>query len=165
MYASPTSAQAWTQSVSPSSQRESTTAGFTLKSSRCPSPQAIKQFGGKTVYRGTNFVEYLARWQRPPNAPEMVLLYADMSEADMARLYTAATCLIHPYRGEGFGLPIAEAMACGLPVIVPRFGSCLDFCADDTAYFVPAVEVPVPEEVQASLAASGLAPAGWPSWA
>ena len=36
----------------------------------------------------------------------------------MAALYAACDCLVHPYRGEGFGLPIAEAMACGLPVIV-----------------------------------------------
>ena len=41
-----------------------------------------------------------------------------LSEAELAGLYTACDCLVHPYRGEGFGLPIAEAMACGLPVIV-----------------------------------------------
>jgi hypothetical protein len=63
----------------------------------------------------------------------------------MAGLFTACHCLVHPYRGEGFGLPIAEAMACGLAVIVPRHGACLDFCDDSVAYLVDAKEVRLAE--------------------
>jgi glycosyltransferase involved in cell wall biosynthesis len=59
----------------------------------------------------------------------------------MPGLYTACQCLVHPYRGEGFGLPIVEAMACGLAVIVPRHGACLDYCDDASAYLVKAKEV------------------------
>jgi glycosyltransferase involved in cell wall biosynthesis len=36
---------------------------------------------------------------------------------DMAGLYRAADVLLNPSTGEGFGLPIAEAQACGTPVI------------------------------------------------
>ena len=43
-------------------------------------------------------------------------------------LYAPCDCLVQPYRGEGYGLPIAEGMACGLPVIVPDRGSTRDFC-------------------------------------
>lgn len=51
-------------------------------------------------------------------------------------LYTACNCYVHPYRAEGYGLPIAEAMACGVPVIVTGGGACLDFVEPDSGYFV-----------------------------
>jgi len=38
--------------------------------------------------------------------------------ADMARLYSAFDCLLAPSAREGFCLPIVEAQACGIPVIV-----------------------------------------------
>ena len=38
--------------------------------------------------------------------------------ADMARLYSTFDCLLAPSAREGFCLPIVEAQACGIPVIV-----------------------------------------------
>jgi glycosyltransferase involved in cell wall biosynthesis len=42
---------------------------------------------------------------------------------DMATLYQAADVMLLPSMGEGFGLPIAEAQACGCPVITQRCSS------------------------------------------
>ena len=61
----------------------------------------------------------------------------------MAGLYTACDCLVHPYRGEGFGLPVAEAMACGLPVLVTRGGACDDFCNDNNSFLIESQRRPI----------------------
>lgn len=60
----------------------------------------------------------------------------NVAHQDLPGLYTACDCYVHPYRAEGYGLPIAEAMACAKPVIVSGVGSCLDFVDPDTGYFI-----------------------------
>jgi len=45
--------------------------------------------------------------------------------------------MVQPYRGEGFCLPVAGAMACARPVIVTGYGPTLDYCTDETTYLLP----------------------------
>lgn len=40
-----------------------------------------------------------------------------VAQDELVRLYQRAACLVFPTRYEGFGLPAAEAMACGTPVV------------------------------------------------
>jgi len=101
----------------------------------------IKDLGASTFYRGQGMGERIKQLQRDPNVPEILYLDSELPATAMPGLFTACQYLVHPYRGEGFGLPIAEAMACGLAVIVPRYGACLDFCDESVAYFVDAKEV------------------------
>lgn len=79
-----------------------------------------------------------------PTAPRLVHFIGVLPERDVPRLYAACDCLVHPYRGEGYGLPIAEAMACGLPVIVPDKGACRDFATPETAVLVPSADIELP---------------------
>ena len=79
-----------------------------------------------------------ARNRSGPNAPELVILREQLSETDMIRLYKSVDVYVTPYRAEGFGLTIMEAMACGLAVIVTRYGPSLDFCSEETSFFVDA---------------------------
>lgn len=104
----------------------------------------IKGSGSGSFYRGSSLHAELDRLRgENPRGPAIEYIDADLPHEDVAALYRSADALVHPYRGEGFGLPMAEAMASGLPVIVTGHGACLDYCDDTNAYLIPAELQPV----------------------
>jgi glycosyltransferase involved in cell wall biosynthesis len=60
---------------------------------------------------------------------------------DIIGMYTAAAdILVHPSAGEGWGLTVSNAMACGtVPVILPYAG-VTDFCTPENSYGAPFIE-------------------------
>lgn len=71
-----------------------------------------------------------------------LVLTGPVSDEEMAALYNRATFVVHPSRYEGFGLPVAEAMRCGTPVITTT-SSCLPEIAGGAALLVD------PDDVEA----------------
>lgn len=63
---------------------------------------------------------------------DRVVLRKGVSDAELAGLYAAASALVFPSRSEGFGLPAAEALAVGCPVLHWRgCAAVAEIVADD----------------------------------
>lgn len=74
------------------------------------------------------FSQIMREVRQGPN-PRLHLLHGMMPDASVAGLYThpKIKALVSLTRGEGFGLPILEAAASGLPVIATNWSGHLDF--------------------------------------
>jgi len=55
----------------------------------------------------------------------------EIEDYKLPSLYTMADCFVLPTRGEAWGLPIFEALACGLPVITTGYGAPFEVLRDD----------------------------------
>jgi glycosyltransferase involved in cell wall biosynthesis len=101
----------------------------------------VKDFGGKDLSGDTRLRDHVASLSGRRDIPPVLYIDTFYTDAALADLYRAATALVAPYRGEGFGLPILEAMACGVATITTRGGATDDFTSDDTTLHVDAGKV------------------------
>jgi glycosyltransferase involved in cell wall biosynthesis len=53
--------------------------------------------------------------------------------AEFAALYSQVDCVVHPSKGEGFGLIPFQAIACECPVIAPAVTGMADYLNDSNA--------------------------------
>ncbi|MEM5771012.1 MAG: glycosyltransferase, partial [Bacillota bacterium] len=82
-----------------------------------------------------------------PNPPEVEWINRDMPQNELFGLYKSVDCYVPVARGEGFGLPVAEAMLAKLPVIVSPNTGLADFCNEETAILVDYEMVPAQSHV------------------
>ena len=61
----------------------------------------------------------------------------NVSDEELIKLYNLAKLFIYPSFYEGFGLPVAEAMACGTPVITSNVSSLPEVGGDAVVYVDP----------------------------
>ncbi|MEA2717563.1 MAG: hypothetical protein QOI99_1880 [Actinomycetota bacterium] len=76
----------------------------------------------------------IADLELPPGAPVVVMLNPKFTAPQMGALYRSADCFVLPSRGEGWGMPVLEAMACGLPTIATRWSGPADFLHEGVGY-------------------------------
>lgn len=78
--------------------------------------------------------------------PRLELIEDDLDTEELARLYQSCQVFVLPYRGEGFAMPVLEAMACGLPVIVTAGGPTDEYCPPEAGWRIRSVHKDVPPE-------------------
>jgi glycosyltransferase involved in cell wall biosynthesis len=103
----------------------------------------VKDFGSGGVYRNADRTA-LQELAASGAAPRVVHLDADLSGDDLAALYRACDVFVHPYRGEGFAMPVLEAMASGLPVITTAGGPTDEFCPPQAGWRIDAARRAMP---------------------
>jgi glycosyltransferase involved in cell wall biosynthesis len=69
--------------------------------------------------------------------PANVHWLGEVDDEELARLYRGARCLVYASLYEGFGIPVAEAIACGCPVVTSRNGPMAEFAGSDATYVDP----------------------------
>jgi len=104
----------------------------------------IKDVNPDTFYRGTSKGSEIRHFANVPTLARMEYVDAVIRDEDMAYLYRNADCLVLPYRGEGFAMPVLEAMACGTAVMATAGGATDDFVDEAVGWRIPSTRVDTP---------------------
>ncbi len=99
----------------------------------------VKDVGAASFYQGMSAGENIRQ------TPGLLYVDDDLTDEQMAALYRSCDVLVHPYRGEGFAMPVLEAMACGLPVIVSAGGPTDEFCPAEACWRIVTTRRAVPQ--------------------
>ena len=75
--------------------------------------------------------------------PDVRLMRGVLSAEAMDRLFASIDLFVSLHRAEGFGLPLAEALAAGKPVLATDYSAPSEFLDPSCALLVPAREVAV----------------------
>lgn len=98
---------------------------------------------GKLAWKYQDILEKLKTYKYK----EEVILLDYIPEKELAKVTAAAYALIYPSYFEGFGVPIIEAMQCGVPVACSNSSSMPEVAADAALYFNPNNEAEIAEQM------------------
>jgi glycosyltransferase involved in cell wall biosynthesis len=77
------------------------------------------------------YAERMAALVAAAPRPDLVQMLGYVSDDELVRLYQDATALLVTSKGEGFGFPALESMACGTPVVAFDNSATREVVADD----------------------------------
>ena len=92
----------------------------------------------KTFKNSHNNIDQILNKEKSKNSkyPDVIIINDDLTDSQLKALYLSCDALVAPSRGEGFGLPIAEAMLLDLPVITTGWGGQTDFCNHNNSWLI-----------------------------
>ena len=89
---------------------------------------------------GVDLTDLIARYhlEKYVQYPANLDPFVGVEDPALNAYYNAADVFLTTTLGEGFGIPLAEAMACEVPVVAPKFSACAEvvgpggICVDET---------------------------------
>jgi glycosyltransferase involved in cell wall biosynthesis len=93
--------------------------------------------------------------------PAAVTWLGDVSDGELAALYRGARCLVYASLYEGFGIPVAEALACGCPIVTSRGSAMEEIAGDDATYVDPTDVESIREGIRKAFAPAPRRIASW----
>lgn len=99
---------------------------------------------GRLAWKYKHFVESLKTYKYR----EDVVLTGYLEEKELARVISAAYCLIYPSLFEGFGVPVLEAINCQVPVITSGHSAMEEIAGDSALYINPGNHHDIAEKMQ-----------------
>ncbi|HEX4378911.1 MAG TPA: glycosyltransferase [Candidatus Acidoferrum sp.] len=102
--------------------------------------------GASGAYQHNSFVAKIRTAAVDPTQAHILPIFETVEDSVLATIYRGADALVLPYRGEGFGMPLLEAMACAKPVITIAEGPAGDYCDAFNSYLIPAQTEIVPDD-------------------
>lgn len=89
------------------------------------------------VGRHTKYTDVVLSYAKEHQLEHRLKVMHGVPDSDLPALYAGAECFVYPSVYEGFGIPIIEAISCGLPVVACT-GSCLEEAGGpDSLYVAP----------------------------
>ena len=88
---------------------------------------------GRLAWKNDEFLKLLNNYKYKPD----VVLTGYLQEEELAGLMASAYALVYPSLFEGFGVPVAEAMKCRVPVLTSERSSMEEVAGDAGLYFNP----------------------------
>ena len=92
---------------------------------------------GKAGWLSQSILEEVSNQQSAISSQQSILLPGFIDEEDKAALISGATAVLYPSLYEGFGFPILEAQACGVPVLTAKVSSLPEVAGDAARYVDP----------------------------
>ncbi|MEK7434690.1 MAG: glycosyltransferase [Cyanobacteriota bacterium] len=106
------------------------------------------------IYDYEKKIEIEAFIENNKELPKIIIKQNNFIKEELCDIYNTVDCYVYPYSLEKFGIHVAEAMLCELPVIVTKYGATDDYCNSDNSYQIEA------ELIQENYTLSGINTSG-----
>jgi glycosyltransferase involved in cell wall biosynthesis len=111
-------------------------------------PHLLVLAGGRSTGKGEWYYRSLRKRIQELQLGEHVRFLGHIPEEERYFWYHGADLFVYPSLYEGFGLPVAEALACGIPVVTTSVSSLPEVVGDDAAWGARSALMVAPDDIE-----------------